>query len=93
MKPFCVIDENKPMQFFMNCTGCVLEPQKHDRVVVITGEGRAHEVGVQLRHDLSVHLYDKILEAAKCGGTLVIPKLDGLDDDEVREILGELKVQ
>ena len=81
------------MQFFMDCKGCILEPQKHDRVVILSSNGNRYSVGIQLQHDLSVHLYNVILEAAKAGGTIEIPNFEDMDDDAIREALGNLKIK
>ena len=93
MKRFSLIDQNKPMQFFVDCVGCILVPQKHDKVVVITASGNHIEVGVQLPHALSNLLYDKIVEASKVGGCITIPDIEDMDDDEIRNALGSIQVE
>lgn len=83
MKTFSLIDANKPMQFFTDCTGCILEPKKMDQVTIITASGSHIQVGIQLPHDLSERLYEKIVEAAKVGGTVEVPNMMDLDDDAI----------
>ncbi len=93
MKPFNIKDMNKPSQFFMNCTGCFLNPEKKDQVYIIAANGNQYPVGIQMHHDLSVHLFDTILEAAESGGTVVIPDMRRMDDDEIRAAVDKLKVE
>ncbi len=93
MKTFSVRDCNKPIQFFTNCTGCILVPKKMDQVVIITASGVEVPVGIQMPHALSVKLYDKILEAAYCGGTVHIPDMQEMNDDEVREALEQIEIE
>ena len=50
MKTFSVRDCNKPIQFFTNCTGCILVPKKMDQVVIITASGVEVPVGIQMPH-------------------------------------------
>lgn len=92
MKTFSVRDCNKPIQFYTNCTGCILVPKKMDQVVIVTASGEHVAVGIQMPHALSVKLYDKILEASYCGGTLHIPDMQEMNDDEIREILDSLEI-
>ena len=92
MKKFSVIDQNKPMQFFVDCIGCVLVPQKHDKVMIITASGNHVDVGIQLPHAISQLLYDKILEAAKTGGTVIIPDIEEMNDDEIRIALSDITI-
>lgn len=92
MKTFSVRDCNKPIQFYTNCTGCILVPRKMDQVVIVTASGEHVAIGVQMPHALSVKLYDKILEASYCGGTLHIPDMQDMNDDEIRETLDSLKI-
>lgn len=93
MKTFSITDYNKPMQFFTDCTGCILVPKKMDQVVIITDSGENVAVGIQLPHALSVKLYEKILDAAKIGGTVNIPDMQEMNDDEIRVALENLKVE
>ncbi len=92
MKTFSVRDCNKPIQFYTNCTGCILVPRKMDQVVIVTASGEHVAIGVQMPHALSVKLYDKILETSYCGGTLHIPDMQDMNDDEIRETLDSLKI-
>ncbi len=84
MKTFTIRDCNKPLQFFTGCTGCILTPKKMDQIDVVTASGEIKSIGIQLPHDLSLHIYDKIIEASKCGGTVVIPDMQEMDDDQIR---------
>ncbi|MCD8217725.1 MAG: hypothetical protein LUD01_06720 [Clostridiales bacterium] len=93
MKTFSVKDFNKPMQFYTNCTGCVLVPKKMDQVVVITATGEHVTIGVQMPHTLSVAIYDKLMEAAQIGGTVVIPDMQQMNDDDIRAIVEEIEVE
>ncbi len=93
MKTFSILDCNKPMQFYTNCTGCILMPKKMDQVVVITADGAHADIGTQLPHALSVNLYQKICEAAKCGGTIVIPDFHELNDDEIRSTIDNIQIE
>lgn len=93
MKTFSIIDSNKPMQFFTDCTGCILVPKKMDQVVIITANGEHVDIGIQLPHALSVQLYEKILEAAKVGGTICIPDFHEMNDDEIRACVEALKIE
>lgn len=92
MKTFSVRDCNKPIQFFTDCTGCILVPKKMDQVVIITASGAEMPVGIQLPHPLSVKLYDKILEAAYKGGTVHIPDMQEMNDDDIRQALEDIEV-
>lgn len=93
MKTFSIRDCNKPIQFYTNCTGCILVPKKMDQVVVVTSTGEHVPVGVQMPHALSVKIYDKILEAAKIGGTVHIPDMQDMNDDEIRTTVDEIVVE
>ncbi len=93
MKTFSVIDNNKPMQFFVDCTGCILVPQKHDKVMIVSANGEHIEVGCQLPHALSVLLYEKIVEAAKKGGLVEIPDIEDKDDDQIRVAISNIEIQ
>lgn len=92
MKTFTIIDYNKPSQFFVNCTGCILEPKKYDQIVIYTASGQRFNVGPQMLHDLCYRLYEKILEASKTGGTIVVPDLDGKNDDEIRVTIDQIEI-
>ena len=92
MKTFSLIDANKPMQFYTNCSGCVLEPKKMDQVMIVTENGSHVQAGIQLPHDLSVRLYAKILEAAKIGGVIEIPDMYEMDDDQIRIAIDNIKI-
>lgn len=73
--------------------GCTLVPGKRDdQIQVYTMEGINHNV-VMLPHDLAVHLYDKILEAALKGGLIHIPDFAGYDDDEIRQMIDDIKIE
>ncbi len=93
MKTFSVKDFNKPMQFYTNCTGCILVPKKMDQVVVVTATGEQIPIGVQMPHTLSVIIFDKFLEAAQTGGTVVIPNMIQMNDDEIRAIVEDIKIE
>lgn len=93
MKTFSIIDSNKPMQFFTDCTGCILVPKKMDQVVIITSTGEHVDIGIQLPHALSVKLYEKILEAAKAGGSISIPDFHEMNDDEIRECVDKIRIE
>ncbi len=92
MKPFIIVDDNVPMQFFGNCVGCILDKRNKDRVMVLTAEGESYPVGIDLLHFFSVQLYRKVMEAWMTGGVLFIPDLSGIGDDEMRQVLMDLKV-
>lgn len=93
MKTFSVRDCNKPIQFYTNCTGCILVPKKMDQVVIVTSNGEHVSVGIQLPHALSVKLYDKILETSYIGGTIHIPDMQEMNDDEIRVTLDKLEIE
>lgn len=93
MKTFSLIDCNKPMQFFVNCTGCILKPMKMDQVMIITSTGEQIPVGIQLPHDLSVRLYNKIVEASAMGGTITIPDFVDYNDDEILTAIDALEIK
>ncbi len=93
MKTFSVRDENKPMQFYMNCTGCILVPKKMDQVTIVTASGEHVAIGVPMPHALSVKIYEKILEAAKLGGTVYIPDMQNMNDDDIRGIVDDIEVE
>jgi hypothetical protein len=93
MKTFTVIDENKPLQFFINCTGCILEPKKMDQVVIQTESGGLFPVGIQMPHALSVLLYAKVMEAARKGGIIEIPDMQEMNDDEIRESVERITIR
>ncbi|WP_294784461.1 hypothetical protein [uncultured Eubacterium sp.] len=93
MKTFSLRDCNKPIQFYANCTGCILLPKKMDQVVIVTANGEHVNVGIQLPHELSLKLYDKILETANIGGTIHIPDMQELNDDEIRVAIDELEIE
>lgn len=90
---FTIEDNNKPNLFLTNCTGCILEPKKHDQVIIITASGDRMPVGIQLPHPLSILLYKKIIQASKIGGAVEIPDMSEMDDDEIREMLDQLPVK
>ena len=92
MKTFSLIDGNKPMQFYCNCVGCILEPKKMDQVTIVTASGSHIQAGIQLPHDLSVKLYAKVLEAAKIGGVIEIPDMYQMDDDQIRIAIDDIKI-
>lgn len=92
MKTFSVRDCNKPMRFYTNCIGCILVPKKMDQVEVITASGEHVSIGIQMPHDLSVRLYDKFLEAAEIGGTIRIPDMMDMDDDDIRIALDNIQI-
>ena len=93
MKTFTIIDCNKPSQFFTDCTGCVLEPKKYDQIVIYTASGLHFNVGPQMLHDLCKRLFEKILEAAKVGGCVVVPDMDGMNEDEIRVAIENMNIQ
>lgn len=93
MNTFSIMDDNKPMQFYTNCTGCILVPKKMDQVVIVTATGEHVAIGVQMPHALSVKLYEKIIEAATVGGTLQIPDMQTMNDDEIRIAVDKMKVE
>lgn len=93
MNTFSICDCNKPMQFFTNCTGCILKPMKMDQVMIITATGDQIPVGIQLPHDLSVRLYEKIVETAQKGGTITIPDFNDLNDDEILVAIDALEIK
>ena len=90
---FTVIDWNKPGKIFTDCVGCILEPKKYDQIVVYTASGQHVNIGPQMLHNLSLLLYEKIIETAKVGGTIKIPDLDGFDDDQLRITLDQIKIE
>ena len=90
---FTVIDWNKPGKIFTDCVGCILEPKKYDQIVVYTASGQHVNIGPQMLHNLSLLLYEKIIETAKVGGTITIPDLDGFDDDQLRITLDQIKIE
>ena len=90
MNTFTIIDCNKPSQFFTDCVGCVLEPKKYDQIVIYTASGHHFNVGPQMLHDLCSRLYEKILDTAKQGGTIVVPDMDGMNEDEIRVAIEKL---
>ncbi|MBQ7447269.1 MAG: type II toxin-antitoxin system RelB/DinJ family antitoxin [Eubacterium sp.] len=94
MKHFMILDDNVPMQFFTECTGCVLDKGAKDRVLVHTADGQVCPVGIELPHFFSVQLYRKVLEASAKGGFLFIPDLADKkkDEDALRQELMDLKV-
>jgi len=94
MKHFMIVDDNIPMQFFTECTACVLDKGSKDRVLVHTAEGQVCPVGIELPHFFSVQLYRKVLEASVKGGMLFIPDLSEVkkDEDKLRKFLMDLKV-
>ncbi len=92
MKEFIIVDDNVPMQFFGNCVGCILDKRSKDRVTILTAEGESYPVGIDLLHFFSVQLYRKVMEAWIKGGMLFIPDLSGIGDDELRQVLMDLKV-
>ncbi len=92
MKPFNVRDYNKPRQFHMNCNGCILAASEPDQIIIIDAHGNQLPIGPKMYHQLSVPIYNKILEAAAIGGTVHIPDFDGLDDDEKRIAVEEIKI-
>ncbi|MBE6010233.1 MAG: type II toxin-antitoxin system RelB/DinJ family antitoxin [Lachnospiraceae bacterium] len=94
MKHFMILDDNVPMQFFTECTGCVLDKGSKDRVLVHTADGQVCPVGIELPHFFSVQLYRKVLEASAKGGFLFIPDLaeKKKDEDALRKELMDLKV-
>ena len=92
MNTFTVIDNNKPRQVFTDCTGCVLEPRKYDQIVVYTASGHRFNVGPQMLHDLCNRLYEKILEAAQAGKTVTVPNMEGMNEDQIRVAIAEIKV-
>lgn len=93
MNTFSICDCNKPMQFFTNCTGCILKPMKMDQVTIITATGDQVPVGIQLPHDLSVRLYEKVLEASQKGGTITIPDFYEMNDDEILVAIDSLEIK
>ena len=93
MKTFSVTDCNKPMQFYTNCTGCILVPKKMDQVVIVTATGEHIPIGIQIPHALSVLVYNKILEAAKIGGSICIPDMQEMNDDEIRICIEKIEVE
>ncbi len=93
MKTFSVKDFNEPMQFYTNCTGCILVPKKMDQVVVATATGEHVAIGVQMPHALSTTIYGKLMEAAQIGGTVVIPDMQQMNDDEIRAIVEEIEIE
>ena len=92
MKTFTIIDNNKPSQFFVDCVGCVLEPKKYDQIVIYTASGHHFNVGPQMLHDLCYRLYNKILAAAEAGGTITVPDMDGMNEDQIRIAIEEIKI-
>ncbi|SDB03435.1 hypothetical protein [Eubacterium oxidoreducens] len=93
MKTFSIRDCNKPLQFFTGCTGCILTPKKMDQIDVVTASGEVRTIGIQLPHDLSLHIYNRILEAAQCGGTIIIPDMQEMDDDEIRTAVENITIE
>lgn len=101
MKQFMIVDDNVPMQFLTNCTGCMLDrknvdrssvSKNTDRVMVTTADGGKYPVGTDMLHFFSVQLYRKVMEASLKGGMLFIPDMAGVDDDDLRQMLMDLKV-
>lgn len=93
MNTFSLIDCNKPMQFFVNCTGCILKPMKMDQVMIISATGEQIPVGIQLPHDLSVRLYHKIVEASEKGGAITLPDFSEMNDDEILSAIDALVIK
>lgn len=93
MKTFTVIDWNKPGKIFTDCVGCILEPKKYDQIVVYTASGQHINIGPQMLHPLSMLLYQKVIDAALVGGTITIPDLDGMDDDQLRITIDQIKIE
>lgn len=92
MNTFTVIDDNKPRQFFTDCTGCILEPRKYDQIVIYTASGHTFNVGPQMLHDLCNRLYEKILDAAKSGKSITVPNMEGMNEDEIRVAIDKIEV-
>ena len=93
MKTFTVIDFNKPSLFFTNCVGCILEPKKYDQIVIYTESGEHYNVGPQMLHDLCSRLYEKILKTAEVGGSITVPNMDGMDDDQLRVAIEQIAIE
>ena len=93
MKTFTIIDWNKPGKVFTDCVGCILEPKKFDQLVVYTASGQHVNVGPQMMHALSMLLYQKVIDTALVGGTLTIPDLDGMNDDDLRIAIDNIKIE
>ena len=93
MKTFTVIDWNSPEKFFTDWVGCVLESPKQDQLVVYTASGKGVSIGPQVVNPISLLLYQKILDTALAGGMITIPDLNGLNDDELRIAIDNIKIE
>ena len=93
MKTFTVIDCNKPLLFATDCVACVLDQKKNEQLEVYTVSGQRFSVGPQMLYDLRLRLYNRILEAAKTGGTVIIPDFNGMNEDLICQTLEELTIE
>jgi hypothetical protein len=61
--------------------------------VVYTASGKGVSVAPQIVNPISLLLYQKVLDTALAGGTITIPDLNGLNDDELRIAIDNIKIE
>ena len=94
MKTFTVVDLNDPEKIFIDCVGATIEHKKAGQVIIFTANGRSFEVGPQMLYPLAILLQRKIAEAAKVEGTITIPDLSEVkNDDELRMAIEGLTIE